>query len=278
MGAIHAFYSAYSRVRPEAAGRSAAQLWCRVPAEAGRRKDNRTSRGRTERVPMAGGGSYAVEVWGEGPTVYLLHGWGGWRGQLGAIVDPLVAKGFRVVAPDAASHGYSDPGAFGPHHSTGAEIAVSFAAIAEHYGSAEAVVAHSMGSVAALRLAEVPGMVGRLVLIAPSPDVGMLLDDFALRLGLGRLAAASLRAEVEYRAQGAVADFDVATVGAKLDLPPTLVVHDTHDKESPVATGRAIAESWTGVTYRETQGLGHQRILLDDEVIAAAVGFAATPS
>ncbi len=42
----------------------------------------------------------AGRVWGEGPTVFLMHGWGGHSGQMTPLVDPAVAAGFRVVALD----------------------------------------------------------------------------------------------------------------------------------------------------------------------------------
>src|SRR5262245_33403196 len=45
--------------------------------------------------------------WGEGPAVYLVHGWGSRGGRLSAYVQPLVDAGFRVVAFDALAHGDS---------------------------------------------------------------------------------------------------------------------------------------------------------------------------
>ncbi|MBV9445637.1 MAG: alpha/beta fold hydrolase [Streptosporangiaceae bacterium] len=54
-----------------------------------------------------------AESWGAGPVVYLLHGWGGYRGQFGAFVAPLTSAGFRAVAVDVPGHGESGPGAYG---------------------------------------------------------------------------------------------------------------------------------------------------------------------
>ena len=48
-----------------------------------------------------------VWSWGAGPTVLLVHGWNGRATQLGAFVEPLVARGYRVVAFDALGHGHS---------------------------------------------------------------------------------------------------------------------------------------------------------------------------
>ena len=85
-------------VSPAAADRRALELWCTPPpSSARRRKDYRPSPGTVVRLPVPRGGNAVAEVWGDGPVVYLMHGWGGWRGQLGAFVAPLVAAGHRVV-------------------------------------------------------------------------------------------------------------------------------------------------------------------------------------
>src|SRR5262245_30745683 len=57
-----------------------------------------------------GGRRIHVSMWGAGPAVLLVHGWGGRGTQLGAFVEPLVADGFSVVAFDAPGHGESERG------------------------------------------------------------------------------------------------------------------------------------------------------------------------
>jgi alpha-beta hydrolase superfamily lysophospholipase len=66
-----------------------------------------TARARPMRV-----GARRIEtwVWGVGPSVLLVHGWGGRGAQLGPFVGPLVARGFSVVTFDAPGHGVSDSG------------------------------------------------------------------------------------------------------------------------------------------------------------------------
>lgn len=58
------------------------------------------------RFIKAGGLRWHVQVAGEGPVLLLLHGTGGathsWAGML-----PLLAKRFRVVAPDLPGHGFT---------------------------------------------------------------------------------------------------------------------------------------------------------------------------
>ena len=109
-------------VAPAAADRRALGLWCDLPPGSGLRRDFRPYPGDVVRLPVPRGGEVVAEVWGEGPVVYLMHGWGGWRGQLGAFVEPLVATGHRLVAVDAPSHGDSDPGFMGRRRGTVMEL------------------------------------------------------------------------------------------------------------------------------------------------------------
>ena len=106
---VRSAVGALDRVAPELVARGALRLWC-TPA---RPKDRPAIPGGTafRTGPIAG------QVWGDGPTVYLVHGWGGHRGQLRSLVEPLVDAGLRVVAYDAPAHGDSGrarSGADGP--------------------------------------------------------------------------------------------------------------------------------------------------------------------
>ncbi len=60
------------------------------------------------RFVAAGGLTWHVQEAGEGPPLLLIHGTGAathsWRGLL-----PLLAQGFRVIAPDLPGHGFTDP-------------------------------------------------------------------------------------------------------------------------------------------------------------------------
>ncbi|KMO40307.1 alpha/beta hydrolase [Methylobacterium tarhaniae] len=60
------------------------------------------------RFVTAGGLTWHVQEAGEGPPLLLVHGTGAathsWRGLL-----PLLARDFRVIAPDLPGHGFTDP-------------------------------------------------------------------------------------------------------------------------------------------------------------------------
>ncbi|WP_219416752.1 alpha/beta fold hydrolase [Pseudonocardia nigra] len=214
-------------------------------------------------------------AWGAGPPVYLVHGWGGRSGQLGAFVAPLVAAGHRVVAMDAPAHGASGPGAHGRRCGSIPEFAAALRAAVAVHGRPHAVVAHSLGAAAAAHALREGVRPARLVLLAPVADPQQALTTFAARVGFGPRIRAGVERATERRLGLPWAAFDVPAVARFVAVPPTLVVHDRRDREVGFREGRAIADAWPGARLLATDGLGHRRLLRDDAVVADVVGFVA---
>lgn len=269
------------RVAPKAAGRLALRLWCTPPSGAGRRQDNRPGPGVESEIALASGHRIRVETWtpagGADPdrasTVYLVHGWGGWRGQLGAFVEPLLAAGFRVVGFDAPAHGGSGPGKLGRHQASAIEFAEALEAVVAAHGPAAGVVAHSLGTATTI-LALRDGLhVGRLVLVAPNADPMLVVDRFRDQLGLGRRSSVSFLVQLHRLAGRPLTDLNALAVPASVPRPPTLIIHDRGDRETPYAEGERLARRWPATDLITTEGLGHHRILRDPAVVGSAVDF-----
>lgn len=263
---------------PQVAGRSAVRLWCTPPSPAGRRQDNRTAPGLSSIVVLAGGRRVQVETWAPAeqaapaPTIYLVHGWGGWRGQLGAFVEPLRAAGFRVVGFDAPAHGDSGPGGLGRNQASGIEFAETLAAVARVHGPAAGVIAHSLGAATTILALRDGLTVGRLVLIAPSSDPMSVVGRFQRELGLGRRTAVEFLLRLHRVAGRPLTDLNALTVPDSVPRPPTLIIHDRDDSDTSFAEAERLAARWPADLIG-TDGLGHHRILRDPEVVAAAARF-----
>lgn len=212
----------------------------------------------------------AAWSWGAGPTVALLHGWGGNAGQLTPFVDSLVTAGFRVVAADAPAHGAS-PGDL----SSLPDLARLVARLALDEGPLHAVVGHSLGAAAAT-LAMADGVdVERAVFIAPPVDGERWFHHFAARSG----APAAVTAEAKRRiAQYAGFDWRRLNLAvairqnARLNRP-LLVLHDQDDRQVPWHAGAMVAQDWPQARLVTTRSLGHNRILRDPYVVEATVAF-----
>lgn len=214
------------------------------------------------------------QVWGSGPTVYLVHGWGGNADQMGAFVEPLVAAGFRVVSHDAPSHGRSDPGQHGGESSDAVEFGQSLDAVAAEFGPADTIVAHSLGSLGTL-LALRDGWftTERVVLIAPVDGVPWFTAYFRRLLGFGDRTERHTDRRIEARTGYPPAELVTQLLASEVDGPELLVVQDRDDRSAGVGIAEALVAGWPGASYVETRGLGHNRVLADPGVIASVVGF-----
>lgn len=272
LAAVRARLHTLEVVAPAAADRLALDLWCTLPRGA-EGTDLRPEPGRVERVPVPRGGTVAVETWGEGPVVLLVHGWGGWRGQLGSFVQPLVAAGHRVVALDAPGHGGSDDGYLGAGRGTVMEFLEAVDAVAARCGPVVGVVAHSMGTTVVAR-AVATGVLDpdRLVLVAPAHPFAEVLAQFSRLLRLRPRTRDHLRATLEQVVGTSIDSFDLARCGTDVPMPPTLVVHDRDDRETPFAVAEDVVAAWPEAHLLAVTGLGHHRILAAPETVQAAVG------
>jgi pimeloyl-ACP methyl ester carboxylesterase len=233
------------------------------------------SAGRFEFSSVAGGSGMALAGWRWGdhdaPAVLLVHGWEGRGTQLGALVEPLLARGLQVVAFDAPAHGAS-PGS----SVVLTDTARAIVAAARAAGPLAGIVAHSLGAAATtIAIAHFDLLAQgtpRLVYVAPPAWVSRATTYFARRLGLSDDLRAQLDRRLVERTGFDVLDLDGPTLARGIDAP-LLVVHDEDDDEVPIAAGRAIAEAWPGARLHTTTGLGHRRILRDAATLATVSSF-----
>ena len=264
---------------PALGGLLAERLWFRLPASpaAAVRATRTPSGGEAFEVQWAHG-TIRGRVYGDwgNPTAYLVHGWGGWWQQLGAHVEPLVARGLCVVAFDAPSHGDSGPGVHGSRSTTFVEMAEALAAVVDEFGRPTVVVAHSAGGLAAVHALGLGVQPDSLVLIAPPDGVESMLPAFASALGVGSRSQQVMVRRAERRVGTPVAKLDLLRMAAAHpSLPHLLVVHDRGDQEAPLAGGVAVTKAWHDARLVVTEGLGHRRVLWNPNVVERVTSFAA---
>ena len=204
------------------------------------------------------------------PTVLLVHGWAGRGSQLGAFVEPLLDRGFRVVSFDAPGHGEA-----GGARSALPELARAIERVVEHLGSVDAMICHSMGAAAAT-VALARGLsVERLIYLAPPDPPGEYLHRVADHLGFSPAVARMAQARIESRYRLSFDAIHGSKLAPGLDTS-LLVIHDELDREVPVHEGLRLAAAWPHAKTKTTRGLGHTRMLRAPEVVEAAVAFLAS--
>jgi pimeloyl-ACP methyl ester carboxylesterase len=266
---IRAGNRALSVLAPDLAARRAERLFLTPPRA--RRPAGELALLATARARPMHVGSRRIEVWtwGSGPSVLLAHGWGGRGTQLGAFVEPLVARGFSVVAFDAPGHGAADSGQV-----TLPELVAAVRQVGDVVGPLAGVIGHSMGAAcAALALAEGLGSAAA-VFVGPPAGMEEPAARFREALGFSRAVGEAMRRRIEARVGRPWSAFDVATVAPAVRTP-LLVIHDRGDAEVPWQHGLVVTRAWKSADLLLTDGLGHRRILRDPDVVATAVAFVA---
>jgi pimeloyl-ACP methyl ester carboxylesterase len=270
-----------SAVAPGAAARVGARLWFAIPKT--RISDEaRTFLATGERFDArVDGKKVAAWRWGGAgnPVVFLVHGWGGFAGQVSAFVSPLVGAGFRVIAFDAPSHGSSDSGGLGPRHATLFDFSNALITLTHDVGRVAGVIAHSGGCAAvAWALARHDSFrPARVVFVAPFGRPARYMALFQTTLGLSDGAMRRFRELTERRFNFRWSEFEVPEIAERVNTPPLLVVHDKGDRETSWQDGADIAAKWPQAKLLTTTGLGHNRVLRDASVVDASVRFLSSP-
>jgi pimeloyl-ACP methyl ester carboxylesterase len=257
---------------PESAAAMAAH-WFLLP-DLGRDRrapSNSNQDGRRFAVDTADGVRLAAWQWGpdSAPLVLLAHGWNGRARQLATIARAIAARGYRAVTFDQPGHGAS-----GGRLASIPRMAAAIEAVSDATGGAEAVVAHSLGAVAATYALSRGLGARRAVFIAPPVSPARWIEHFSRAVGLPDSSRGQLLKSVEVRAGVPAAELDPLVLAPRLSAE-LLVVHDEKDREVPLAAGAALAAAWPGARLVVTSGLGHNRLLGDREVVATVVDAAA---
>ena len=268
---VRRFFRALCAVAPDTAARLAEKLWFRPPRPGISPASREFLATGEEMSLIVNGGRVAAWSWGAGPTVILMHGWGGYGAQMQSFVEPLVRAGFRAVAFDAPSHGASQPGAHGARQSTFFEFRDVMLELSRRDESVAGVIAHSGGCTAVGTAIRAGWSIPAAVFVAPMASPLRYQRVFQQALGLTDDVLRRFRDRVEKRLSMRWEDLEMPLIPKIIDTPPVLVIHDREDRETSWRESASIADSWPEARLMTTTGLGHRRLLRDPAVVDAAV-------
>jgi len=210
--------------------------------------------------------------WGEKehPKVLLVHGWSTTSQSMTHFTDALLKAHYQVISYDALRHGDSH-GSF----SDLASWADSVRAVMDEVGEVECIIAHSFGGAAVTVASKLGLETKKLALIAPIHDIASVANDFAKRLGIPHHIVEAMRTYTWHHNQTHFEKYGKNWQDI-LNSPfhvPTLIYHDTQDKEIPIFHSEHLCQKWTWAELRPTTGLGHRTILDDNSVVEGVVKF-----
>jgi pimeloyl-ACP methyl ester carboxylesterase len=261
------FLQNLQRVSPSMSAAVAEKLFCTPKSPRKRSREEEALLLASPLPVVIGGRRLAAWQWGDGPTILLVHGWGGRAAQLTGFVDPLVFAGFRVVAVDMPAHGDSEG-----TQATLADFADAVYATAAAAGGVDGIICHSFGA-AAVMVALSRGLsVERVVMVAPVGPLAAGIDYFCDTLGLTEETRQLFFQRLSLHNGMSVPAIDRDALLPKMSAP-LLVLHDQQDQEVPLHHSESLAQQWRGARLVKTIGLGHNRILWEQDVIQQATSF-----
>lgn len=275
--AVRLWFAIESRFAPESAERRAARMFVTPPRQKrgsnsinARLKKTGVDPGTvTQAVVTSANASVSAMTFGSGPTVMLVHGWGGTANDMVPAAVAFARGGYRSVVFDMPGHGAS-PG----RESSLVEFLRAMRAVADALGAPDLIVGHSFGGAAAvLGITELALPVRGAVLFAPAPGPAYYVDRFARTVGLPAERTDGMMKRVVERVGRSVESLD-ALVAARRAAVPALILHDPADREVPYAFAERMAATWIGSRLEARSSLGHKRILRDPATISAALDFA----
>jgi pimeloyl-ACP methyl ester carboxylesterase len=267
-------FRALSSISTDAAARLAVQLWFRPPRPKVHPAAREFMKTGARSSILVKGRPVAVWTWGSGPPVLLVHGWGGYGGQMQPFVEPLVRAGYRAIIFDAPAHGESGPSQLGNRRTTLFDFAYAIDAIGSAEKSLSGIIAHSGGCTAvAWALLTAEWKAGAVAFIAPMASPSAYRALFHRALGLDERVERRF-SEMTARQFGfRWEDLEVPPMAARIRTPPVIVVHDRDDNETAWTEGAAIARAWPNSVLKTTEGLGHRRVLRDPGVVDDVTAF-----
>lgn len=209
--------------------------------------------------------------WGDDtkPYVIVVHGWAGRATQFRKFIPVFTEAGYRVIGFDGPAHGQSEGSS-----TTLLEFEGVLKFMIEKWGTPDAIIAHSFGGGASL-YAITNGLPVRTQINIAAPAVADEIIKTFLRALNGSWETGLLfKQKLKKHFGKSFEEFTSHGFGHRLpkDLR-VLVVHDEDDRDVLMIQAKAFLEVFPSAQTYFTKGLGHNRILKDEAVIAECLDF-----
>jgi pimeloyl-ACP methyl ester carboxylesterase len=225
---------------------------------------------RTINIPVIDKNIVTYEYGKSKNKILLVHGWSGRGTQLFKIADAFLKAGYSTISFDAPAHGKSQG-----KTTIMSEFIQSILEIEKQFGPFEIAVGHSLGGMSVLNAIKDGLKVNKAIIIGSGDVVQDILDEFTSKLGLKPEMSIKLRDHFEQKYEVKMDDFSAYKAAQKIKTP-VLVIHDNDDPEVSVKAGIHIHENLENGHLFLTDGLGHRKILGNQNVINKILDFIKT--
>lgn len=203
--------------------------------------------------------------------VLILHGFGSAAYKFNTYVEPLIDKGYVVLAFDAPAHGSSDGKTV-----NALEYSEMIIQVVKRYGPINKFIAHSFGGIAlALALEKMKHDENtKVVFIAPATETSSAIESAFKMLGLKNKEVKREFENIIIEKSGQHPNWFSIKRAMKNIKANILWVHDEDDDSTPVEDALKVKEkNFPNIEFVITQGLGHRRIYHDKDVKKKVLSF-----
>ncbi len=199
--------------------------------------------------------------------ILLVHGWSGRGTQLYSIADALLENGYMTVSFDAPAHGKSKG-----NTTMMTEFITVSKFLEKEMGPFEFAIGHSLGGMAVLNSLKQGMKFKKAVVIGAGDSITDIITVFVEKLELDIQFVEKIKLHFYKKFNEHIENFS-GSIAAKDVKTPTLVIHDSEDKEVPVSCAYTIRQNLKQGELLITNGLGHKRILNNELVLNRIINY-----
>lgn len=203
--------------------------------------------------------------------ILLLHGFSSTCQHFARFVQPLINKGYEVLAFDAPAHGRSEGTIVNAMDYCNLILQINTL-----YGPVEGYIAHSFGGISLALAWEQMNTDEhiKVVLIAPATETTSAIDGTFAMLKLSNKVLRNSMDEVIFEKSGKPTSWFSIRRAIRNFKGKILWIHDEDDDVTPMADAMKVKEDApANVQFIITKKLGHRRIYKDEEVLRHVVNF-----
>lgn len=198
--------------------------------------------------------------YGEGKSIWLVHGWAGCAYDYWPLMQKLAEQGYATISFDFPAHGNS-PGDF----CNLAKMIKSFDDIAESLLTPNMVISHGLGASVIANCRWFKSFNKDLLLVAPVLDLYQLLQSRIALSGFDQVLFEQLINRVAKREKVSITEL-CTKAKLKAFVGQLKVIHDIQDDYAPFSTSQQFSEL-SKVSLVATNKLGHTKLLHSKRVL-----------
>ena len=205
----------------------------------------------------------------KGIKVLFIHGWSGRGSQFYKFVDYFIPEGYDITVFDLPAHGKSES-----NRSNLPEFTDIIRDLEKNQGPFDVVIGHSMGALACLNSIRLGASFEKVVLISLGAyridpiftgfiELFNLPSDFYVERMFKKLISEKGKNPIDYGPEQFVSKIK----------NHTLLIHCEDDMEANIMISESVCKDMENGKLFKTKGLGHRKILGDEEVIERIIKF-----